>query len=109
MKSRIQASIGLALLCVGCFECAPAGRRQAPAAPAPLSPAAALAVVEQREAAIHTLRARFTAHSRRGDDTHAADGVLLVKKPDRFRLRLMLPLGLTIFDYVSWGHRVQVT
>ncbi len=88
----------------GCFV------RRAPTPPAPPSDAGALlATVEMRESRIATLRARFTAVTHAGDDEHRVDGVLLVKKPDRFRMRLMLPFGPTVFDYVSWGARTQVT
>ena len=31
--------------------------------------------------------------------------MLLVAKPDRFRLRLMLPFGITVFDYLNVGER----
>jgi uncharacterized protein DUF4292 len=72
-------------------------------------PAAVFTAVRQHEAQINTLRARFAADTQRGDEKHSADGVLLVMKPDRFRLRLMLPLGLTVFDYVSWGEHAQMS
>jgi outer membrane biogenesis lipoprotein LolB len=67
-----------------------------------------LEMVREREDRLTSLRARFTADSQREGERHSAEGVLLVKKPDRFRLRLMLPLGLTIFDYVSCGDRTQL-
>ncbi len=76
---------------------------------APSDPARALADVRAREDRITTLRARFTADTQSDGARHSAEGVLLVKKPDRFRLRLMLPFGLTIFDYVAWGQHTQVT
>jgi hypothetical protein len=56
-----------------------------------------------------SLRARFRADTHAGQEERSADGVLLVKKPDRVRLRLMLPFGPTVFDYVSWGEHTQVT
>ena len=74
-----------------------------PAAETERTPAAAYAAVRQQEAAIRTLRARFRAVVRRGTVTRIAEGVLVVKKPDRFRLRLLSPFGLTIFDYSSSG------
>lgn len=61
------------------------------------------------EAAITTLRARFTAESRRGTERHSTSGVLLVKKPDRFRLRMMLPFGVTVFDYLRTRDHVHVS
>ncbi|HVO28227.1 MAG TPA: DUF4292 domain-containing protein [Candidatus Margulisiibacteriota bacterium] len=72
-----------------------------PAADTERTPEAAYAAVRQQEAAIRTLRARFRAAVRRGTETRIADGVLVVKKPDRFRLRLLSPFGLTVFDYTS--------
>lgn len=72
-----------------------------PATETEYTPEAAYAAVQQQEAAIRTLRARFRAAVRRGTETRIADGVLVVKKPDRFRLRLLSPFGLTIFDYTS--------
>ena len=78
----------------------------APHAPAPVplpyaDAGALLARVRADEERIHTLRARFRSVARRGAETRVADGVLLVRKPDRFRLRLSMPLGLTVFDYVG--------
>ncbi len=67
-----------------------------------VSPAAVYAAVRRQEAAVQTLRARFTARVDRAAEVRRADGVLLVKKPDRFRLRLLSPFGLTVFDYTSW-------
>ncbi len=83
-------------------------RRHLPPAPA-ADPVALLARVRAGEEGIVTLRARFSADTRAGGEGRSAEGVLLVKKPDRFRMRLMLPFGPTIFDYVSWGERTQVT
>lgn len=73
-------------------------------APVPLPYAdadALLARVRADEDRIRSLRARFHSRSLHRGQTRAADGVLLVRKPDRFRLRLMLPFGLTVFDYVG--------
>jgi hypothetical protein len=79
-------------------------------ADATTDPVAVYAAVQRQEAAVQTLRARFRARVRRGKELRNADGVLLVKKPDRFRLRLVSPFGLTVFDYTSWdGHdRMQL-
>jgi hypothetical protein len=65
--------------------------------------------VREREARILSMRARFVADSQRAGERHATHGVLLVKKPDKFRLRMMLPFGLTVFDYVSWGAHTQLS
>jgi hypothetical protein len=73
-----------------------------------LSPAAILSLVRQREDHIVTMRARFAATTRIDTEERRADGVLLVHKPDHFRLRLLLPLGVTVFDYVSAAERVQM-
>ncbi|HXQ23016.1 MAG TPA: hypothetical protein VN812_15165 [Candidatus Acidoferrales bacterium] len=105
MKPRGLAVAGLALL--GLLSCT--ARRPVSLPLTSSDPTTIFAIVRQREAQIVTLRARFTADSRRGDEQHSADGVLLVKKPDRFRLRLMLPLGLTVFDYVSWGPHARMS
>jgi hypothetical protein len=67
-----------------------------------VSPQAVYAAVRKQAAAVQALRARFTARVDRASEVRRADGVLLVKKPDRFRLRLLSPFGLTVFDYTSW-------
>ena len=72
-------------------------------------PDALLAAVRERESRIRTLRARFTAQTSSEGEKRTSDGVLLVKKPDGFRLRLTMPLGLTVFDYVSRGDHSQVS
>ncbi len=105
-RARRVAQLVLTAL-IASTGCAP--RRAAPP-PAPLNePGALLGEVQAREGRIRTLRARFTAVTQTGNAQHRVDGVLLVKKPDRFRMRLMLPFGPTVFDYVSWGERTQVT
>ncbi len=71
----------------------------------PASAAEVFAVMRRREETIRTLRARFSAVVHQGDTERRAEGVLLVKKPDRFRLRLLSPFGFTVFDYaVSATH-----
>ena len=67
-----------------------------------LTPDAVYAAVRRQEAQVRALRARFSARVDRAGEVRRADGVLLVKKPDRFRLRLLLPFGPTVFDYTSW-------
>ena len=75
-------------------------------APSPLetglTPDAVYAAVRQQEAQVRALRSRFSARVNRAGEVRRAEGVLLVKKPDRFRLRLLLPFGPTVFDYTSW-------
>jgi outer membrane biogenesis lipoprotein LolB len=91
----------LALLTVALTACSSVASR--PPAPLPAAPAARLAAVRAAEDRIHTLRAQFTSTTYMQDGERSADGVLLVSKPDRFRLRLMLPFGLTVFDYLEIG------
>ena len=64
-------------------------------------PRAVYASVRRNAAAVTSLRARFSAEMRRGEEQRAAEGVLLVKKPDRFRIRLLSAFGFTIFDYTT--------
>lgn len=92
----------VALLLAGCTTTAPP-RPPPPALPD--GPDARLAVVRAREEQVHTLRARFVSVARLPDGERSADGVLLIAKPDRFRLRLMLPFGFTVFDYLNVGER----
>jgi hypothetical protein len=72
-------------------------------------PSAVLAAARRREEHFASLRARFTAETTRNGERHSVDGVLVVKKPDKFRLRMMLPFGFTVFDYVSSGVRAQLS
>jgi hypothetical protein len=101
---------GLGIVCTMLLA-ACSSRVTVPAAEAPLLPASAVyAAVRRQEAAVQSLRARFTVRLRHGTEVRNAAGVLLVKKPERFRLRLLSPFGLTVFDYTSWdGHdRMQL-
>jgi hypothetical protein len=59
----------------------------------------------RREEQVRSLRARFSSVARTSGVERAADGVLLIAKPDRFRLRLMLPFGITVFDYLNIGEQ----
>jgi outer membrane biogenesis lipoprotein LolB len=93
----------LAILC-GCTATAPQPRGVLPAAPA-----ARLAAVQANEERIHSLRARFDSVAHLPDADRSADGVLLVVKPDRFRMRLMLPFGFTVFDYLCVGEQTWVS
>lgn len=66
-------------------------------------------VVREREDEIRTLRATFEATTRRGDEPlRTVDGILLVRKPDDFRLRLTMSLGLTVFDYLRRADGVHI-
>jgi hypothetical protein len=66
-------------------------------------------VVREREDGVRTLRATFEATTRRGDELlRTVDGILLVRKPDDFRLRLTMALGLTVFDYLRRADGVRV-
>jgi len=66
------------------------------------------AMLRAREEQIQTLRARFSATLQQGESARRAEGVLLVKKPDRFRLRLLSPFGFTVFDYVARGAHARM-
>jgi hypothetical protein len=103
----IAASVG-AGLCLACVIAACAPQVIPPAAPLSADPAETYSMVRQREDAIETLRARFSATVRQGDKVRRAEGVLLVKKPDRFRLRLLSPFGFTVFDYVTQGSHARM-
>jgi outer membrane lipoprotein-sorting protein len=71
----------------------------------PSAPAERLAAVRANEDRIRTLRSRFSSVVHMPGGERSADGVLLVAKPDRFRLRLLLPFGITVFDYLNVGEQ----
>jgi len=106
------------LPCLGCMAaaamvllagCVPRVEAGLPAPVAePTDPARVYAAARRREDFIHTLRARFAATVTRLHDVRRAEGVLVVKKPDRFRLRLLSAFGFTVFDYVSWGAHARL-
>jgi outer membrane lipoprotein-sorting protein len=102
-RARLLA-LPIALLLAACPRAAQHARPAAPTAPD-----ARLAAIRAREDALHSLRARFTAVTRMPNVEHSADGVLLVVKPDRFRLRLLLPFGITVCDYLTVGDRTWIT
>jgi len=77
--------------------------KPAPPVALPADPSARLAAVQAQESRVRSLRARFSSVTRLPGGEREADGVLLVAKPDRFRLRLMLPFGFTVFDYLNVG------
>src|SRR5262245_3525549 len=79
--------------------------KPAPPVALPADPSARLAAVQAQESRVRTLRARFSSVTRLPGGEREADGVLLVAKPDRFRLRLMLPFGFTVFDYLNVGEQ----
>jgi hypothetical protein len=93
---------------VAITACAPAVPRVASPTQIAADPEVAYAALRRREDAIRTLRARFSATVHQGDTVRHADGVLLVKKPDRFRMRLLSPFGLTVFDYTSWDAHARM-
>ncbi len=72
------------------------------AAPA-LTAVEAVAALRRSDAQLQSLRARFTATLHSAEPERRARGVVLVKKPDRLRLRLLSPFGLTVLDYCSKG------
>ncbi|MEO8603683.1 MAG: hypothetical protein ABI629_14005 [bacterium] len=59
--------------------------------------------INARAARIQTMRATFSADVVREGSTRSVTGVLVVAKPDRYRFRLMLPFGVTVFDQVRDG------
>ena len=104
-SSRSRERIGAFTRCLALLCCAGCARPQ-PRPPAPsCDPPAVLAAFQAREARVRTLRARFTAQMVRAGATRRVDGVLVMAKPDRFRFRLMLPFGVTVFDEVRDGAR----
>ncbi len=96
----------IALSMAGCAE------RVVPAGPdVPLSVDAdtVVAILRERDQAVHRLRVLFDADLRSPQQNRSASGVLLVDKPDRFRLRLFSPFGISVFDYIADGVRRQMT
>lgn len=66
------------------------------------------ATVREREQAVRSLRAQFAVRQETDAGSRTIDGVLVVRKPDQLRFRLMMPFGLTVFDYVSSGDDARV-
>jgi outer membrane lipoprotein-sorting protein len=99
---RIAGYLGVAAMAAS-FACAPP--RYVPATPPPSDPAAVLEGIRRREDEVRSLRAAFKATAFHELDQSDVQGVVLVRKPDRFRMRLMLPLGITVLDYVSHGDK----
>jgi hypothetical protein len=99
------------VLCV-LWMSACAARVSAPPASVPPAltgdPAAVYVAVRRHEESVRSIRARFSAVVYRTGEERRAEGVLLVKKPDRFRMRLLSPFGFTVFDYTSWGGHARM-
>lgn len=102
LSPRLAACLG-AVAAVWLSACGPP--RYAPKTPIPSEPAILLGEVRAREERIDSLRARFKATAFHDSEESVVQGVLLVRKPDRFRMRLLLPFGITVLDYVSYGDR----
>ena len=100
--NRRRLPVPVAALALTIAACAP---RAAHTPRLPAAPAARLEAVRAAEDRVHSLRARFSSVTHLPGGERRADGVLLVVKPDRFRLRLMLPFGLTVFDYLAVGEQ----
>jgi outer membrane biogenesis lipoprotein LolB len=101
--TRSPLAVVLLLLLFGCAAERP------PAALLPSDPAELLAAIRAREEAVRTLRARFRVEMQVDGERRSAGGVLLVAKPDRVRLRLMMPFGLTMFDLLSRDGEVRTS
>lgn len=69
---------------------------------------AVFAAVRARERAVQTLRAQFVATMVQGNEERHADGVMLLKRPDRIRLRLVSAFGLTVLDYTRNGDHTRL-
>ncbi|HYD48820.1 MAG TPA: hypothetical protein VEB21_10755 [Terriglobales bacterium] len=54
-----------------------------------------------REQERQSLRATFDVEVSYGGGERRAGGALVVRKPDRFRMRLLTPFGVTVFDYLQ--------
>jgi len=74
----------------------------------PEDASATLTVVREREDAVTSLRSVFSAITAYEGRRRKTNGILLVRKPDRLRLRLWLLYGVTVFDYVRRGDEVEV-
>lgn len=57
-----------------------------------------LATIEARAMQVRTLRAQFDSLARWPGGERNAAGVLLVRAPDEWRLRLVAPFGITVLD-----------
>ncbi|MGE0520755.1 MAG: hypothetical protein AB7N53_14955 [Candidatus Binatia bacterium] len=87
-----------------CALAACTGVARPPSPPRPPAAAdGALAALRARDAQLSSLRAQFSVLADRDGGARRLNGLILAAKPDRARMRLMLPLGLTVFDYVRVG------
>ena len=77
--------------------------------PPPAPPGDLLAAARQRVADVRTLRAQFDALARYPGGERRSNGVLLVRAPDDWRLRLVAPFGLTVLDALHADGRTTVT
>ncbi len=97
------------MLVGGLAACAPRVTPPPAVSRSDTDPAAVYAAVRRDEGRVRALRARFSVRVHRGDEIRDAYGVLLVKKPDQFRVRLLSAFGLTVFDYVSRASHAQMS
>lgn len=100
-SSRRPDAVALLVALAACARVAP------PLPPPP--PGDPLAVARERVAAVRTLRAQFDAVARFPGGERRSTGVLLVRVPDDWRLRLVAPFGLTVLDALHAGGRTAVT
>lgn len=103
---RHRAAAARVHLCsVGILVLSGCARIALPSAP----PGDPLAAVAARAAAVHSLRAQFDSVARWPGGERSAGGVLLVRAPDEWRLRLVAPFGLTVLDALHTGGSSFVT
>jgi hypothetical protein len=87
---------------------APAGRVDGAHGVARKAPSNLLEQTRALEDRLRTLRARFVATTRHDGELRESEGALVVAKPDRFRMRLLLPFGLSAADVGVAGSRTWV-
>jgi len=109
LQTRGVTAIVVLILALGLAACAPRpAALPLDDATAALDAAALYESLREREDRMQTLRARFSATVHSGDSQRRAEGVLLVKKPQQFRLRLLSPFGFTVFDYAAQGAHARM-
>lgn len=99
-RRRLLAGIALCLWAVACSSKSPTG-----VSPVKLEPERAIHLALTRFSEATTLRSRFHATAVVDGSARDAEGVLIVSRPDQFRLRLFSSFGLSFFDYVERGGR----
>lgn len=62
------------------------------------SPDEVLAAARAQDDAVHSLRVRFRSTAYVAGEAHETTGVAVAQRPERLRLRLFLPFGLTAYD-----------